>query len=426
MMQNSPELLQQLALDARIQWNRSKPYRPNMAMRLILGMAKHIHIGRCDIVFPDGATTRFQGSEPGPEAICVIHSNKLAWIFLTRGILGFCEAYLKGYWSSPDMTPLFEMALLNEDHMKKLVDGHEWWRRIEGFFNKRLANTKTGSRRNIAYHYDLGNSFYKTWLDDSMTYSAGLFSSEKNTDALKNDPLQAAQENKYAHMAEMLHLKPDHHVLEIGCGWGGFAEYAAGTIGCRVTGLTISQAQHDYAVERIARAGLADKVDIRLCDYRDVQGQYDRIASIEMFEAVGEKYWTKFFDTVHDRLLPGGIAAMQIITIAERHFEGYRRGADYIQKYIFPGGMLPTFTMLGEHVKNTRMQWANVHRFGGDYARTLAEWRQRFLANWSEIRQQGFDERFKRMWEQYLCYCEAGFRAGSIDVCQFSFVKPKD
>jgi len=335
--------------------------------------------------------------------------------------LGFCEAHLNGDWSSPDMTALFEVALRNEPFIADLINGHGAWRWLEGTLNKLNNNTKRGSKKNIAQHYDLGNDFYAEWLDESMTYSSGLFDSGKAS----NDALQTAQQNKYARLATMLDLKPNHHVLEIGCGWGGFAEYAAGTLGCKVTGLTISQAQYDFAVQRMAKAGLQDKVDIQLCDYRDSKGQYDRVASIEMFEAVGEKYWDKFFEVVRDRLHPGGMAAMQVITIAEKYFDTYRKGADYIQKYIFPGGLLPTFSHLNQQISRAQMVKREAHHFGDDYARTLAEWRQRFLARWPQIKILGFDERFRRMWEQYLCYCEAGFIADNVDVCQFSFVKPK-
>jgi cyclopropane-fatty-acyl-phospholipid synthase len=414
--------LQECADLARTDWQGKKPYKPSLALNLILQIAKNIPCGTCHMVLPDGRVETLRGSKDpdAMEAICVIRNDRFALKFLVRGILGFCEAYLDNDWDSPDTTALFMLALRNEQALTDIIHGHEWWRVIEGLLNYFQRNTKRGSRRNIARHYDLGNSFYKKWLDESMTYSSGIFDGQ----ATASDKLQLAQENKYSQMAGLLRLQPEHHVLEIGCGWGGFAEYAARKFGCRVTGLTISQEQYNYARERIAKSGLNDKVDIRLCDYRDSDGQYDRIASIEMFEAVGEQYWQKFFETVHDRLKPGGLAAMQVITIAERHFEAYRRGADYIQKYIFPGGLLPTFNHLQACVNKACMEWQRDHHFGLDYARTLQEWRQRFDTAWPQIIPLGFDEKFRRMWEQYLCYCEAGFRAGTVNVHQFSFAKP--
>ena len=320
------------------------------------------------------------------------------------------------------MTRLFIFAMRNEAVLTDLIEGSRWWRLLEGLNHMLQRNTKRGSRRNIASHYDLGNSFYERWLDHGMTYSAALY-----PEHLKgNDALNEAQENKYAALGQMLDLCADHHLLEIGCGWGGFAEYAARTYGCRVTALTISQEQYDYATQRIATAGLSEKVDIQFRDYRDSTGMYDRIASIEMFEAVGEAYWSQFFRVLRERLLPGGIAAMQVITISDRFFATYRRGADYIQKYIFPGGMLPTFEHLRGQGDAARLTWLQSHNFGTHYARTLEEWRTRFLASWSEIAKLGFDEQFHRMWEQYLSYCEAGFSVGTIDVHQIALMKPHE
>ena len=420
----SPDL-HQLAAAARRQWGAKKPYRPSLALRLLFKLATNIRFGICHVILPDGGIHTLIGSADatqGEPAICVIKHDRLARIFLIRGMLGFCEAYLNGDWESPDMTSLFTFALRNQDDLARLIDGHEWSRRLRGWLNSFSRNTKRGSRRNIASHYDLGNEFYARWLDRSMTYSAALY----DPASAANDRLFDAQQNKYRHIARMLDIQPQHRVLEIGCGWGGFAEWAAQEIGCHVTGLTISQAQHDYAVQRLAKAGLQAKTDIQMCDYRDSTGQFDRIVSIEMFEAVGEQYWPRFFDVLRERLRPGGRAALQVITIAERHFDIYRRGADYIQKYIFPGGLLPTFQHLREHVKETGLQWKDSLTFGADYAETLAAWRQKFLAVWPDIAPLGFDEKFRRMWEQYLCYCEAGFRDGMIDVCQISFTRPAE
>jgi cyclopropane-fatty-acyl-phospholipid synthase len=277
-------------------------------------------------------------------------------------------------------------------------------------------NTKAGSRKNIHAHYDLGNAFYAAWLDDSMTYSAGIY-------APGDDDLRSAQQRKYRALAERIGIRRGDSVLEIGCGWGGFAEYAAREMGCTVTGLTISREQHDFAVARIAAAGLSDRVTIRMQDYRDERGVYDRIASIEMFEAVGEQYWATYFRQLHDRLKPGGTAGLQVITIKDESFAFYKKEIDFIRHYIFPGGMLPTPSHLHALGQRFGLPLVSERIFGLDYARTLADWRERFHAAWPNLTSMGFDERFRRMWEYYLSYCEAGFRSGNIDVRQVVFAK---
>jgi cyclopropane-fatty-acyl-phospholipid synthase len=246
-----------------------------------------------------------------------------------------------------------------------------------------------------------------------MTYSSAVFESGE-------EDLEPAQRRKYRRIADMLHLEQGQTILEIGCGWGGFASVAAREYGARVVGLTLSQEQHDYAIERAKREGISDKVSIQLCDYRDVDGRFDHIASIEMFEAVGEQYWPVFFDQVKARLTETGRAALQIITINDKDFGSYRRNPDFIQKYIFPGGMLPSVNRLARQFDASGLRCVANDGFGMDYARTLAIWRERFLARWPEIAPLGFDERFRRMWEYYLCYCEGGFRAGLIDVRQIA------
>ena len=271
------------------------------------------------------------------------------------------------------------------------------------------ATRKTGSARNIAYHYDLGNAFYAEWLDPGMTYSSAMF-------ADAGDDLETAQRRKNRSVAELLELAPGHELLEIGCGWGGFAEYAAGERGAKVTGLTISHEQHDYATARLARAGLAGRAEIRLQDYRDVAGTFDRIASIEMIEAVGEKHWPTYFARLRSLLRPGGIAVLQAITIADHRFESYRRCPDFIQRYIFPGGMLPSPSVMRQAAARAGLAFVEGPRFAQSYARTLALWQERFQSAWPRIAAPGFDRRFKRMWEYYLAYCEAGFRSGNLDV----------
>jgi cyclopropane-fatty-acyl-phospholipid synthase len=277
-------------------------------------------------------------------------------------------------------------------------------------------NSRTGSKHNILAHYDLGNAFYSRWLDPSMTYSSARFERPGQS-------LPEAQRNKYASLARQIDLRRDDHVLEIGCGWGGFAEFAAGEIGAKVTGITISPAQHEFARKRLFEQGLAERADIRLVDYRDVRGQFDRVASIEMFEAVGEEYWPTYFSKIREVLSPGGRAGLQIITIRDELFEHYRSRADFIQKYVFPGGMLPSELRLKEETDRAGLEWGDIVRFGQNYADTLAEWARRFENAWDDIRGLGFDERFRRLWRFYLGYCEAGFRMERTNVVQLSLAR---
>jgi len=393
-------------------------YRPSRTMQLLLGIADRIQVGSLTVVLPDGATRRFKGTQAGPDGVLVVHNDRVARRMLTDGKLGFCESYLDGDWTSPDAPALFRMALLNYDLLERALDARPLFRLASRLAHLLKPNTRKGSRRNIAYHYDLGNDFYARWLDASMTYSSAIYA-----DLAAPEDLAAAQTRKYAELARRMDLRAGHHVLEIGCGWGGFAEFAAREIGAKVTALTISQAQHDYAVRRIAQAGLSDRVEVRLQDYRDVTGSFDRIASIEMFEAVGEKYWPQYFNVLRDRLKPGGRAGLQIITIADQHFDRYRRSADYIQRYIFPGGMLPSVTALRDQVGRAGLSWVGMEAFGRHYARTLADWNRSFQAAWPHLMPMGFDTRFKRMWEQYLWYCEAGFDTGSIDVVHLTVAR---
>jgi len=280
----------------------------------------------------------------------------------------------------------------------------------------RNRNTKAQARRNIVAHYDLGNAFYRAWLDPSMTYSSAYFGAGAAD-------LPAAQIAKYRALADRIGLKPGDRVLEIGCGWGGFAEVAAKEYGAAVTGLTLSDEQHAYATRRMAEAGLADRVTIKLQDYRDERGQYDAVASIEMFEAVGKEYWPTFFDKVAGSLRSGGRAGLQVITLADNLWKDYLREIDFIRAYVFPGGMLPTATHLREMPQKAGLNLQGEEAFGQDYAATLRIWAERFGAVWPDLMQFGFDERFRRLWIYYLAYCEAGFRAGTIDVRQLVYVR---
>ncbi|MBT6272006.1 MAG: class I SAM-dependent methyltransferase, partial [Rhodobacteraceae bacterium] len=278
--------------------------------------------------------------------------------------------------------------------------------------------SKKQAKKNISYHYDLGNDFYSLWLDKSMTYSSAYFKKDSET-------LEKAQENKYASIIDQLGVKAGDHILEIGCGWGGFGEYAASKRGLKVTGLTISKEQYDYAVERINKAGLSELVEIKLQDYRDEVGVYDGIASIEMFEAVGEKYWPVYFSTVRDRLKPGRNATLQIITLADSRWDSYRKSVDFIQKYIFPGGMLPSPKVLREQVNNAGLNVKDSIEFGQSYSATLRRWHKTFNAEWDNIVKLGFDSRFKNMWDFYLTSCAGTFLSGYCDVTQITINKPK-
>ncbi|KQV83599.1 cyclopropane-fatty-acyl-phospholipid synthase family protein [Rhizobium sp. Root1220] len=387
------------------------PFRAKLTLR---ALAKMQH-GSLAIVFPDGRSILIKGKLPGPEAAIRLNNWNIASRSLTGGTIGVAETYMDGDWESPDIAAFLELFLVNEEAAKGYANGKTGVMRIaERMRHWMNSNTRAGSKRNISAHYDLGNDFYKQWLDPTMTYSSALYSTGAND-------LQSAQHAKYRALAEATGIKAGDHVLEIGCGWGGFAEFAAKELSCRVTGLTISREQLSFAEERIRKAGLNEKVEFRFQDYRDEAGTYDRIVSIEMFEAVGEKYWPAYFSKLSQCLKPGGKAGLQIITIRPEAFDQYRSNPDFIQKYVFPGGMLPTREHLAELGQRVNLSLVRDFGFGLDYARTLAEWRERFWSVWERVRPLGFDERFKRLWEFYFFYCEAGFRARNIDVRQVVF-----
>ncbi|MBU0726870.1 MAG: cyclopropane-fatty-acyl-phospholipid synthase family protein [Alphaproteobacteria bacterium] len=406
-----------MIIDGRA-WIESCRRRPDRSLTrwtwIGLKMLRNLSHGTLIVVLPDGRAFRFESPGEGPEATILMRDQKMARRWFTGGLIGWSESYLDGEWDSPDTSKVVELFSLNMAALEKHIDG-TWWSNLLGRVLHALnRNTQRGSQRNIAYHYDLGNDFYRRWLDPSMTYSSAVFEGSQQD-------LESAQLAKYRRICTLLDSKPGQHVLEIGCGWGGFAEVAAGEFGLKVTGITLSREQHDYAVERIRKAGLSDRVDIRLQDYRDVTEKFDRIASIEMFEAVGAHYWPTFFGKLKDCLKPDGKAAMQVITIADDRFEGYRRSPDFIQRYIFPGGMLPSDSILRNLVSEAGLDLTRDDGFGQDYALTLRHWVDSFRAAWPEISEIGFDERFRRMWEFYLYYCEGAFRSGGIDVRQIAF-----
>lgn len=383
----------------------------NQLQRWFLRLPRRLETGRLTIVLPDGEKVSFAGRvrADGAEAVLVLRRPRAIARFLIGGNIGMAESYIDGDWESPDLAALFRLAECNRNVLARKLDGLGTSNMIRQVRKLMRANTLRGSRRNIAFHYDLGNAFYRLWLDSSMTYSSAFYEHDGQS-------LPDAQAVKYRRIADMLGLEAGHKVLEIGCGWGGFAEFAAKEVGCAVTAITLSREQLDFARKRMVAAGVADRVEIRLQDYREARGRYDRIASIEMIEAVGEENWPTYFRTIHDRLAPGGAAALQAITIADDRFEHYRHHPDFIQQYVFPGGMLPSPACLSREIDRQGLRLTDTVDFGESYARTLAIWAQDFERAWPRIRSLGFDDRFKRMWEFYLAYCEVGFRVGATDV----------
>lgn len=373
--------------------------------------------GSLDATFPDGSRRRFGGRAPGPAAAITLHNWRPLFRLVTSGSAGFARSHFEGDWTSPDPTAIFELFMLNRRPLGDVGRGNPLARAINWTMRATQANTHRGARRNIAFHYDLGNDFYSAWLDETMTYSSAVFGAE-------DEFLADAQRRKVRLLLDRLSIRPGDHLLEIGCGWGGLAEIAAGEYGARVIGLTLSREQLDYARDRIARAGLSDRVTFELRDYRDVQGQFDHVASVEMFEAVGARYWRTFMDTLARVLKPGGRAAMQVITIDDAIFDAYRRGADFIQTYIFPGGILPSEPRFRAAAEKAGLIWQGASAYGQHYARTLRSWLDRFDAAVREGRLPvGFDERFVQIWRYYLMYCEGGFRSGGIDVIQATLAR---
>ncbi|MFQ5566936.1 MAG: class I SAM-dependent methyltransferase [Paracoccaceae bacterium] len=374
---------------------------------------QRLESGVLEVALPDGRVFAVHGEKAGPTGRIDVANPDFFTRMARDGEIGFPEMFMEGWWRTPDLQALLDVLLLNNENVARGFPGAALVRAYERLRHWLRSNTRSGARRNIAYHYDLGNEFYRLWLDETMTYSSALFSGQ-------GESLRDAQQNKYASICDRMDLKRDDHVLEIGCGWGGFAEYAIAERGARVTGLTLSREQHDYARKRLFDAGLAERADIVMRDYRDEAGAYDGIASIEMFEAVGERYWPAYFRTVRERLRPGRVASLQIITIDDRLFSRYRRGTDFIQKYIFPGGMLPSRAALCREFSAAGLELLGSIEFPDSYSRTLREWREAFNSRWSEIANLGFDQRFHRMWNFYLCACAACFRAGTTDVTQIA------
>ena len=384
--------------------------------RVLMALLERIEHGTLEVRLPDGSRQRF--GEPGPTAATL---EIAAWsVFdsvLERGDVGFAEAYLSGDWHSSDLATLLILLASNRQALARALYG-QWW----GLLTARLrhllnANTRSGSRRNIMAHYDLGNEFYQLWLDPTMSYSSALYSSDAPR------ALASAQLAKYRRILHRLDARPGQRVLEIGCGWGAFAETAAREAGLEVLGLTLSPAQRQFARQRMQLAGLEQQVNIELRDYRDLAGdQFDHVVSVEMFEAVGERWWPSYFETVQRLLAPAGKAVVQCITIRDDLFARYRRGTDFIQQHIFPGGMLPSPSTFTAQAARAGLAVSDAFSFGRDYGRTLAEWSTNFEQHWLQIAALGFDDRFRRLWRFYLAYCQAGFNSGCTDVMQFELV----
>lgn len=364
--------------------------------------------GGLTLTLPSGRQHRIGFHNAGIQCDLTLRNYRPVLKAMRRGAIGFAESFAAGDVESSDITAVLRFYLRNRDALNRAGRPVFFKSLGDRLFHLLRQNTRSGARRNISAHYDLGNEFYALWLDRTMSYSSGFFGEGAAT-------LEQSQVAKYNLVVDALDLDRPSDILEIGCGWGGFAEVAAGRGHC-VTGLTISREQLDFS-----RARLGERAEIRFQDYRDTTEQFDAIASIEMIEAVGEANWPTYFKVLHDRLKPGGSAAVQAITIDGRLFDGYRRKADFIQRYIFPGGMLPTKQILAEQAQRAGLGFEAVVEFGHDYARTLALWRERFEAAWPSIAGLGFDDRFRRRWHYYLSYCEAGFREGSIDVGIYRF-----
>ncbi len=374
---------------------------------LLRRMLRGLACGQLVVDTPSGDRLAFDGDQPGPQARLTIHSWRCIWRLATDWDIGFAEAYRAGEWSSPNLGTLLSFACHNSGAVERLRTGvPRFWLKLRHALNR---NSRRGSRRNIAAHYDLGNDFYEHWLDAGMTYSSGLFSAA-------DQPLEEAQDAKLDRVINMLDLSGGETVLEIGCGWGGLAERLMDRHNCVVTGITLSSEQLAFAQRRLRNRAQLGRCDLRLQDYRDIRGEFDRIVSIEMLEAVGESYWPTYFKKLRHSLRPGGSAVLQVITIDEARFESYRRRPDFIQKYIFPGGMLPTTRIIEREIAKAGLQLVADEFFRESYVRTLEEWRLRFQKSWPKIETLGFDGRFKRTWEYYLAYCQVGFETGALNV----------
>jgi cyclopropane-fatty-acyl-phospholipid synthase len=386
------------------------------AARAVFRLLKHLRHGTLDVQLPDGTQAHFgSGADGEPRAGLRLLDWSVCSAALKSGDIGFAEAYIAGRWTTPDLVALLKLFIANRDAIEGVVYGSWWGSLLHRLRHALHRNSRQGSRKNIHAHYDIGNPFYRLWLDETMNYSSALFEGDLTR------PTADAQLAKVRRALRECAVQPGDRVLEIGCGWGALAETAAREFGARVTGLTLSSEQLAFANERLQRQGLAALGDLRLQDYRDIgDGPFDAIVSIEMFEAVGRAYWGDFFATLRDKLKAGGRACIQTITIRDDLFERYLRSTDFIQQYIFPGGLLPSPQAFREEARRAGLQVVGELAFGPDYAETLRRWREQFLARDPQVRKLGFDNRFMHTWEFYLAYCEAAFATGNTNVMQFT------
>lgn len=388
-----------------------RPRSAGLGLRLLLGRLGRLRHGSLTVALPSGEPVEIAGSEPGPSGVMQLQrpwavNLRVAW----RGVLGLGESFVAGDWDSPEPTALLALLAANEQALLGTDAGPGRW--SARLAHRRRRNTRRGSRRNIQAHYDLGNDFYRLWLDETMTYSGAEF-------ATADHDLAAAQRHKYRRILDALDLQPGQKLLEIGCGWGGLALEAARR-GASVTALTLSREQLAFARARLEEAGLAHRVELRLQDYRELTGEFDALVSVEMLEAVGEEYWPRYFRTLHDRVRPGGRVLVHGIVIHPDWFEGYRRNPDFIQRHVFPGGMLPTRDLLVQGLDSAGLRLEDETALGSHYARTLAQWQRRFVAQAGAVAAQGFDLRFRRLWRYYLAYCEAGFLTDRLDLLRLT------
>ena len=357
-----------------------------------------------------------RGVLPGPSAQIRLLKKKCLDDFFLKGDLGWAESYIESNWESSNLSDFLEWGAKNFHEFSKYIRG-KWfiilYLRLKHYLNR---NSKIGSKKNISFHYDLGNSFYEKWLDKSMTYSSGMFKKE-------SDDLYNAQLNKYRNLAKITDIKNNDKVLEVGCGWGGFSCFLAKNFSADVTAITISKKQYEKVKEKVFKEKLTEKINVKLTDYREIKGLYDKIVSIEMFEAVGEKYWSKYFEVLGGNLKYNGAIGLQTITIEDKFFKKYRKFPDFIQTYIFPGGMLPSIEEMSKVLKSKGLSIEKKQMFGNDYAKTLKMWSKSFENSWENIKKEGFNDAFRRMWRYYLGYCEGGFKSGNINVGQFLIKK---
>ena len=373
---------------------------------------KRIKNGNLKVSFPSGKIVYFKGSNQGVNADIKLNNFLLIKKLLRKGVVGLAESYMDGDFSTYNLKNLLIFAQQNESFYLDRKQGR-WLYKLLGKINHYLnQNTKSKSQKNISYHYDLGNKFYELWLDASMNYSSGYF-------ALPTEDLSKAQLNKYQKIIEPMQLNDRTTLLEIGCGWGGFSSYVAKNFRTKIKAITNSKEQFEYTSRMISNEGLNEKVSVEFKDYRDVNGKYDYISSIEMFEAVGQKYWSVFFEKIKNCLNNNGLATFQIITISEDKRELYQKNPDFIQQYIFPGGVLPSKKQIFETASSLGLKLNEFNSFGNSYANTLSIWNEQFQNSWYLIAEQGYSTRFKRMWEYYFSYCEAAFITKATDVSHF-------